>query len=214
MIEASRIITQPAQTGQRFGRLTFIRKDIARNGRAMWRLKCDCGKEIVARASHVKAHETKSCGCFSIESSRIRAKKHGHAWPHSPEYNSWHQAKMRCRNPKDPNYVRYGGRGITFCKRWESFENFLADMGLKPSPEYSIERIDNSKGYEPDNCKWASSTEQANNRRSNRVITFNGRSKTLAQWARHTGIRWGVLWRRLDLGWSVGKTLFTPVGGS
>jgi len=121
--------------------------------------------------------------------------------------------KGRCLNPNEDAYARYGGRGITGCERWQSFENFLADMGTRPSPHHTIERIDNTRGYSPDNCVWATWIEQENNRKDNRRITFQERNLTLAQWVKVTGICWSTIHRRLKRGWSAEKTLTTPVWG-
>lgn len=103
----------------------------------------------------------------------------------------------RCRNPKSTAYARYGGRGITVCERWLSYENFLADMGRRPSAQHQLEREDNEKGYGPDNCRWATRTEQANNRRSNVLVEYHGQTKTVAQWATELGFGKMSFWRRL-----------------
>jgi hypothetical protein len=107
---------------------------------------------------------------------------------HIREHDAWRGMLARCRNPRHPSYKNYGGRGITACERWNSFENFLDDMGKRPSPKHSLDRIDNNGNYEPGNCRWATRREQANNTRMNRFVTFDGRTMTLAQWARETGI--------------------------
>jgi len=129
-----------------------------------------------------------------------------------PIYTAWKNIKARCSNPNRPDYERYGGRGINVCQRWaESFENFLADMGPKPSPKHTIERKDVNGNYEPSNCVWATSTEQMNNKRNNVIIEFNDRRQTMANWAREAGIQLGTLHFRLKSGWSVPDALTTPV---
>lgn len=148
---------------------------------------------------------------FGVDARNYR---HGHK-PQggaSGEYISWRGMVARCRNKTTPNYHRYGGRGITVCDRWAtSFTAFLEDMGLRPSKAHSIERIDNDRGYELGNCRWATSSEQANNRRSNRIISFEGETHTLAQWARIKGLKIVTLHMRLSYGWSVERALNQPL---
>jgi len=130
----------------------------------------------------------------------------------SPEYATWFSMKHRCYNPKSTSYQRYGGRGIKICNLWiDSFENFLADMGSKPTPKHSIERKNNAGDYAPDNCVWATPKEQANNRRSNTVLTHKGRSQTIAQWAFETGIDASVIYARLNDGWTSDRALSEPI---
>lgn len=133
----------------------------------------------------------------------------------SPEYLSWRAMKMRCTIPNATAYDRYGGSGITICDRWlNSFENFLDDMGPRPSADYSLERIDNLLGYSPENCRWATKKEQANNRRNNRLWTYQGETKTVSAWAKQVGIhKTTLLDRVVDFHWSIEKALTTPVNG-
>jgi hypothetical protein len=137
--------------------------------------------------------------------------KHGHHTRksgRSKEYIAWDHMKQRCINPKDRQFPNYGGRGITVCERWSnSFSDFLEDMGPAPGSEYSIERIDNNKGYSPENCKWALKKEQCNNTRKNVKLTFGGKTLTVAQWADTLLIPRSSLYGRLERGWSPEKAL-------
>lgn len=132
---------------------------------------------------------------------------------HIPEYRAWTAMKYRCNNPRCDAYEDYGGRGIKVCEWWNSsFDHFINDMGRKPGKRYSIDRIDNDLGYSPENCRWAIPEEQTNNRRTNVRLVFAGTSKTIAQWARHLGIKDVTLRARLFIwGWPVEKALGDPV---
>jgi len=122
--------------------------------------------------------------------------KHGLRW--TPEHRIWCKIKERCSNPKAINYPRYGGRGITVCERWkDSFLNFYQDVGPRPSPKHSIERRDNLKGYSPDNCFWATTLEQANNKRSNTIVVFHGRAQSVASWCRELGLNYHRVRQRI-----------------
>ena len=129
----------------------------------------------------------------------------------SPEWKSWMNMRARCLNPKAINYERYGGRGITICERWKSFESFYADMGPKPSPRHTLERKDNMRGYEPGNCIWDTPENQVNNRRSNINITMNGKTQTLARWCRELGLNYkNILPRIRELGWDPVRAITQP----
>lgn len=128
----------------------------------------------------------------------------------SPEYRSWMHMKTRCLNPRHIAYHRYGGRGIKICKRWlEGFENFLADLGPRPSSKHTLDRIDNDGDYEPSNVRWGTLAEQNNNRSDNRLISFQGKTQTLAEWSRALGVNKSALGNRLRAGWSIERTLTT-----
>lgn len=142
----------------------------------------------------------------------IKPKRWKHGYCGSSEYGSWQHMKRRCLNPEHEAFKNYGGRGITVCERWiHSFSNFLTDMGPKPSPGHTIERSDNSKGYYPRNCKWATRREQQNNRRQNRNITIGSVTKTLTEWARDSGKRPRLIGQRISLGWDIRDALEAPV---
>lgn len=124
-------------------------------------------------------------------------------------YAVWGDMKNRCLNPRAQAYRDYGGRGITVCERWMSFANFLADMG-EPPAGMELDRKNNDGPYSPDNCQWASIAEQARNRRSSRILTFNGESKCASEWARQLGISTGTMYGRLELGWTMQEIVTIP----
>lgn len=158
-------------TGQRFGRLVaqcFSHRDF--HGNQMWGCLCDCGGIKTARLAHLNSGATRSCGCLSRDTTSINRTTHGCAKPsgHSPEYTSWRCMRNRCNDPKHIEFHRYGAKGVIVCSRWQfSFQNFLKDMGRKPTPKHSIDRFPNPYGnYELGNCRWATAKEQANNKRA------------------------------------------------
>jgi hypothetical protein len=135
-----------------------------------------------------------------------------HGLTKSREYKTWQKMKERCYNPRAINFERYGARGITVCDEWRNcFEQFLSDMGKKPSPKHSIERLDNLAGYSKANCRWVTMKEQNRNRRSNRYVEYNGVTKSVAQWAEELRVSSSTILMRLSAGWSVERTMETPV---
>lgn len=191
--------------GQRFGKLVVVRESDSRNGRAYWVCKCDCGNENTVMSSMLKNANTKSCGCLLAEKNRLRSK---HNLRNTREYACWNQMIQRCMNKNNPGYKHYGARGITVCDEWLIFENFYKDMGQKPDPEWSLERIDNDSGYRPENCRWASRLTQCNNRRSSKRLLFRGRLMTVAEWAREVGIKQATIRARINRdGWSIEEAL-------
>ena len=135
--------------------------------------------------------------------------KHGRSY--TPEYRAWQLMRLRCTDPKHAAYPRYGGRGITICERWlNSPTKFLADMGPRPSKRHEIDRIDNDKGYSPENCRWATRKQNDRNRRSNRILEFRGERRCLVEWCELLGLRTDTVGKRLAAGWSVERALSIP----
>ena len=126
------------------------------------------------------------------------------------ERRVWRGMRERCLNPKLKGYPNYGGKGIQVCERWMTFENFLADMGRRPSSKYTLERINNNGNYEPTNCRWATMTEQQRNRSSNRLLTYQSKTQPAVVWAEEVGVEYQTLMKRLEAGWDVGRALSVP----
>lgn len=147
-------------------------------------------------------------GCKEIRSQRQR-RNLTHGLTKTRIYKIWIGMWTRCTNQNEKHFARYGGRGILVCDQWKSFEKFLSDMGLPPSEQHSLDRIDNEKGYEPSNCRWASAVEQQRNRRDNRRITFNGETLCLAEWADRLGINHSTLIERLQK-WPLERAITEP----
>lgn len=200
------------RTGDRYGRLVVLERAAnsanPKDTNARWLCQCDCGKTTVAYGGDLRRGKVVSCGCWNQE-KRV---KHGFSRSHMKILHSGMQ--QRCYNTKDANYHNYGARGITVCDRWrgpEGLVNFIEDMGDRPAG-YTVDRIDNNKGYSPENCRWATYKTQLNNRRNNRVIEFNGEKKTMAEWAESLEMNWFTLRQRIDrYGWSIERALTEPV---
>jgi hypothetical protein len=184
--------------GNRYGRL-FV---IGYAGAARWVCVCDCGnKNHVVRGDVLRAGLSNSCGCAVAEALRARSSKHGHsAGKKTAEYAAWRAMLDRCERPTTSNYHRYGGRGIKVCKSWHEFPNFLADMGRRPD-RYSLDRINNDGDYEPSNCRWATISQQCNNKSQNVYIEANGKRQSMKEWARELGVPYMRIVSRAKRGW-------------
>jgi hypothetical protein len=198
--------------GEKFGRLLLVGDPHALRikGRNVphQEVVCDCGVRKVVRLCGILHGSSTSCGCYRRELSSLRIKTHGES--RTPLYRKWCHLFDRCKGFKERDRKNYTDKGIEVCERWMSYENFKADMGYPPKGKNTIDRIDNSKGYSPDNCRWASSREQCNNKTNNVVITYQGRSDTVANWGRHLGVCSKALMYRLKRGWSVEDAFNTP----
>jgi len=193
---------------KKFGRLLVLKKNgLNKYGRSLWLCRCDCGNKVIVEEYNLRHGRTKSCGCLQRELLINRITTHN--MTHTNLYVAWIQMRDRCKNTANESYHNYGGRGITVCERWEKFENFYSDMGERPKG-LTLERIDNNKGYSPDNCKWATHKEQANNSRHNVIINYKGQRLIMAQWAREIGIKCNTLSRRIQRHWPIEKALTQP----
>lgn len=200
--------SQSDLSGLRFGRLHVVAiaaKHTWKSKTSEWVCSCDCGSTTQVQRGRLVRGETVSCGCYG----KSKATKHG--LHRSPEYCAWEHMKQRCYNPNSKNYHLYGGRGIRVCAEWfRDFSIFYADMGPRPSPGYSIDRIDVNEHYKPENCRWATHEQQARNRRSSTLVEVEGKMVSLAEAAEITGISRKTLSTRICRGWT-GEKLLSPV---
>jgi len=194
--------------GLRFGKLV-VQEDIGRENRAVvWRCLCDCGAATkVITANLVRLH-TQSCGCLGSEARKEANTRHGQ-WG-TKAYWVWNAMLDRCTNKNNKKYGRYGGRGISVCREWFDFRNFLEDMGECPET-LTLDRINNSEGYSKGNCRWATVGEQNRNHSRNRHLTFKGRTQVLTAWAQEYGISPTAVFSRLKRGWPVDRAIETPL---
>ena len=198
--------------GQKFGRLEVVSFDHLgkTNFSAYWKCKCECGNETIVRGSCLRNGESTSCGCFARELSSERNSTHG--CKNTRLYHVWVDMKQRCTNSKQPDFPTWGGRGITVCEEWSKFEPFYEwAINNGYQDDLTIDRIDNDGNYCPENCRWATYEEQANNRRSTQLITYNGETYSTTKWSKKLGGNRNIVNQRLKRGWSIEKALTTPV---
>lgn len=195
-------------SNQKYGRLFALNYSHTENSKRYWTFRCDCGAISTKRVADVTQGKTRSCGCFDKETRSSRAKTHG--LTNTQLHTVWLKIRSRCNSRSDKAYPQYGGRGIALCERWNDFENFRSDMGERPSDKHSIERIDNNKGYSPDNCRWATADEQNRNTRQNRWITFQRRKYIISDLARHLGVDRKTLQHRVESGWTEAELSLPP----
>lgn len=204
--------------GERFGRLLVVgeaEEKVVHGQQRSWICRCDCGKTTIVKGSNLRNGITNSCGCLALELASKRAKinayKHGDS--HERLYKIWLGMKERCLNPNTAHYDCYGGRGITLCEEWldyPKFKEWAINNGYNEG--LTIDRIDVNGNYCPENCRWTTKKEQAQNRRTTLHITFNGEIKTIHEWSQIFGIREKLIWSRIyESNWSVEKALTTPV---
>lgn len=184
-------------TGKQFGDWKVVGPWFLKKGNTYWHCECKCGTAKPVSYANLVSGRTAGCS--------LHLSTHGKT--NSPEYKSWDGMKQRCWNTNDGKYPDYGGRGITICERWHSFDAFFADMGPKPSGKHSIDRIDNDGPYSPDNCRWADQNTQSRNRRSSVRLTHDGLTLTIAEWAERAGVGYSTVRERLVRGWPLAAAI-------
>lgn len=186
--------------GRKFGRLRIIAFDhMDKNSNSYWLCECECGNTSIVRRGHLLSGGTVSCGCKVIDFNKKNHTTHG--MTNESIYKSWYSMKHRCNNPNAANYAGYGGRGITVCDEWDDFDNFYEwSMSHGYAPGLSIDRINNNGNYSPENCRWTTSSEQANNKRDTIFVTYNGQTHSIAEWARLFNVVYSTLSRRINRG--------------
>ena len=202
--------------GQKFGRLTVLERDGNKGHEPTWKCVCECGNFTTVIGAELRKGNTTSCGCYAKEVTSKRMK--GKA-PHNKRHNmtktriykTWSAMKRRCHNPHDTSYYRYGGKGIEICDEWNNFDNFYAwAISNGYSDNLTIDRIDNQKGYQPDNCRWATQKVQANNKTNNHKVCYKDKYYTIAQLSDMFNIPYKKLWKRIKLNWDIEKAVSTP----
>lgn len=201
----------PLMSNQRFGRLRLLERTVMTK-RARWLALCDCGNVIETWASSLQAGTSKSCGC--LRSEMVAAKNTSHGGSKTYLYRVWAAMRERCGVPTSSGYSNYGARGIKVCKRWESFSLFRKDVGERPSPAHSLDRVNNNGDYKPSNVRWATRGEQSRNTRRNVKLTYLGRTQTAEDWALETGIHQATILDRLRVQKLSPEEIFTrPIKG-
>ncbi|AFN39083.1 HNH endonuclease [Burkholderia phage BcepMigl] len=191
--------------GKRIGRLTVLARAANDGTQSAWFCACDCGNFVIKNSTYLRRGKLVSCGCAYRDSKVGKPFYETHRMSGHPLYKTWTAMKQRCENPNARGYDDYGGRGIRVCERWQTFENFLADMGERPEG-MTLDRFPGVNGnYEPGNCRWATKAEQSRNTRVNISITIDGETKVLADWCRQFGVKYTTVYCRIT------KQNMTPV---
>lgn len=205
-------------TGKKFGRLTVLRlSDNKKNGSTKWVCQCDCGNIVEVFSFNLTREHTKSCGCLAREkrSKRMKEKNPGykHGKNNSRLHIIWDAMKKRCYLNSHIHYLNYGGRGIEVCEEWKnnfmSFYNWAIDNGYKD--DLTIDRIDSDKNYCPENCRWITYKQQANNKRNNHFVEYKGKKYTISQLAEEKNIKYDILLYRINKGWDLEDAINLPV---
>lgn len=209
-------------TGQVFGRLTAVSFCEIRNRKAYWNCVCRCGSKCVVIGKNLRNGATQSCGC--LHRDLLRSQKTTHGWTSRAEFRVWLGMIERCTNSECASWEGYGGRGVVVCDRWRnSMEHFVSDVGQRPSPKHSIDRINNNGNYScghceqclangwPMNCRWATAKQQSRNMRTNHLVTIESETHCIAEWCDIKGISAGTVYSRVKYGWSIEKAIATPV---
>ena len=194
--------------GDRYGRLVIVEEINSIKKQRKFKCKCDCGIFSIVRIDSLRGCLTQSCGCLKEEKKLEATITHG--MTKSREYKSWQAMKERCSNTNAPNYKRYGGAEIKICKTWNDFKNFYKDMGERPI-NTSLDRINTSGNYEPNNCRWATPQQQNRNKSNNVIVTFNGKTMCANEWSKQLKGSRTVVATRLKRGWSREEALTTPI---
>ncbi len=188
------VVRRQDLSGERYGRLTVVQHaGRSAHRKALWRCRCDCGTETVVTANALRQGTVVSCGCAQVEAISTRG---GASRKRAREYVVWKGMMARCYRPSSNRFVSYGARGIKVCARWHDFDAFLADMGPRPA-RGTIDRIDGSGNYTPENCRWSTPGEQARNRRTNLRITIGGETRCLSEWCELLGVNYHHAWSRI-----------------
>lgn len=193
-------------TGKKFSRLKVISYDgRLKPGIHLWKCRCQCGTIKIIRGGDLRLRQTRSCGCLKLEQSRV------HGASSKKSFSTWKAMMNRCYSNRNRFYHRYGGRGIIVCQRWHNPNHFLSDMGDRPSPKHSIDRINNDGNYEPGNCRWATVSQQQRNKVNTLLIEYEGRKTPIIELSERFGIRWDTLRYRIRNGWRLEDALRRPV---
>lgn len=200
-------------TGKRYGRYTVIKRVDKNDNKGWWLCRCDCGKEKVVHGHLLRIGSTKSCGCYSIDNAKKNFTTHG--LTQTKLYSVHRTMVARCQNPKNNSYKTYGAKGIKVCEEWLgekgfiNFYNWAMQNGFKDG--LSIDRIDNNKGYSPDNCRWATTEQQSLNKKTNVFLEYQGQTKTLKEWSNVFDIPYKTLHARINRNWDLEKAFNEPV---